>query len=109
MDAKFAEHLKGGARVVVTFGSIVADIYGTPPIVTTATVMKTPDPADEDKVPVVDEHGFLWLAVDIAQGQTLPQRYNIKEVVGFLMPMATVTHDANGTTWGTLPADYVGP
>lgn len=98
MDISHAASLKEGARVVVPMGSIVADLYGTPPIVTTATVVG------------LDEDGMCWLQVDIAQNQQLPQRYRVEEIVGFLMPMAIVTSSPDGqTTYGTLPSDYVGP
>lgn len=98
MDAKFASSLREGARVAVYMGAMVADLYGTPPFVTTATVL---GPAEGSR---------WWLDVDVAQDQQLPQMYRVEEIVGFLMPMAVVTSSPDGQTqYGTIPADYVGP
>lgn len=98
MDLRHAEHLKAGARVAVPMGSAVSDIYGTPPIVTTGTVL--------DMEPATPQH--VWVNVDIAQGETLPQQYKIEEILGFLMPMAVVTHHPDGSTTGRIEG-YVGP
>lgn len=77
------------------------EITGMVPIVTTATVAGEPG-----EQPVEGEH--VWLMVDIAQGETLPQRYKVTEVIGFLMPMAVVEHHADGSTTGRIEG-YVGP
>lgn len=93
MDAKFARDLKPGARVAVYMGAIVADVYGTPPIVTTGTVL-------------ADAHGekdqSVWVNVDYAEGETLPQRYRVEEIIGFMLPMAVVTHHPDGSATGTF-------
>jgi hypothetical protein len=67
------EHLKDGQRVMVHMGAAVADIYGTPPFVTTATVLGQ------------DEDNFWWVDMDIPgpPGQTtLPQRFRAEEILG---------------------------
>lgn len=103
MDAKHADSLREGARIAVFMGAAVADIYGTPPIVTTATVIGK---AEQDR----RGEPLWWLDVDIAQNQTLPQMYGLDEIIGFLMPMAKVYSSEDGqTTVGVLPEGYVGP
>jgi hypothetical protein len=84
MDLKFKNDLKPGIRVAIFMGAAVADIYGTPPIVTTATVIEPP--MDDDTV---------WLNMDIAKGETLPQRYKIDEIIGYMMPLVTVERQGN--------------
>lgn len=99
MDIKHKDHLKPGARVAVFMGEIAAEVMGHPPFVTTATVAEG-----------VDGNHHVWLLVDIAQDQTLPQRYKVEEIIGFLMPMAIVERSADGqTTYGRIPEGYVGP
>jgi hypothetical protein len=102
MDARHAEHLQPGERVAVYIGP--HDLTGALPIVTTATVA------------ALDPEGgshFLgdgvWLEVDIAQGMTLPQRYRVEEVIGFLLPLAHIEHHADGSTTGSFPEGTVGP
>ena len=97
MDPKHAADLKPGARIVVHMAKVMSDAYGHPPLLTTATV--------------VESDGVIaWCDTDIAQGQTLPQAYRIQEdILGFLMPMATVTQLPDGSIEGRLPEGYVGP
>lgn len=99
MDLKHAAELKPGARVAVPMGAFPSEVFGTPPIVTTGTVLE----------PV---HGdiYVWIAVDIAVDETLPQQYRVEEILGFLMPMAVVERSADGQTLtGRFPEGYVGP
>lgn len=94
MKPEHAKDLKPGARVVVFMGEMVADIYGTPPFCTTATVLSAPDESD----------GFVWLGVDFtANDEPLPQRYRVSEVIGYLLSLATVERHADGSITGTLP------
>ena len=102
MDPKHAEHLKAGARVVVPFGQIASEMSGTPPLLTTATVVER-DPAGGHFA-----GDGVWLEVDIAQGQTLPQRYRVEEVLGFVFPLAEVTRHEDGSLTGRIEG-YVGP
>lgn len=88
MDIKHVSVLKEGVRVAVYMGEAVSDIYGTPPIITTATVLGPTDDTEER----------FWLNVDIAQGQTLPQNYRVSEILGVMMPLATVVTSADGQT-----------
>lgn len=106
MDSKHAGDLKPGARVVVFMGEPLQDILGTPPICTTATVLAAPGQDIPD-----GNDAFVWLGVDFTQNdEQLPQMYRVKEVIGYLLPLAHVTRSADGqTTWGTLPEGYVGP
>lgn len=96
MDARHAERLTPGTRVAVFMGAAVSELTGQPPIVTTATVM------EHDPEGTFTGDG-VWLAVDIAQGTTLPQRYRVDELIGFLMPLAKVTDHGDGTLTATLP------
>lgn len=106
MDTKFSKDLKPGVRVVVFMGEPLQDILGTPPICTTATAVGVPGEGIPD-----GNEAFVWLEVDFTSNdEPLPQMYRIKEILGFLLPLAHVTRSADGqTTVGTLPADYVGP
>lgn len=95
MDKQFSKDLKPGARVAVY-------IYGTPPIVTTATVLVDPD----------DDPASVWLGVDYTSNdQQLPQRYKVEEILveeilGFLLPLAHVEHHPDGSTTGTIPLQH---
>ena len=94
MDAQHADTLKPGVRVAVYMGAVVGEVYGTPPIVTTATVLEEPDAPD----------GHVWLGVDFTTNdEQLPQRYRVAEVLGHLMPLATTTHHPDGSVTGTVP------
>lgn len=69
-----SEHLKEGQRVMVHMGSAIADIYGTPPFVTTATVLGQSE-----------QEGFWWVNMDIPGPPgmtTLPQQYRDSEILG---------------------------
>jgi hypothetical protein len=98
MDIKHKADLVTGARVAVYMGATVAEVFGTPPIVTTATVIQEPD-----------GNNHVWLATDVAQGQTLPQCYSIQEILGFMLPMALIEEHPDGSTTGTFPKGTVGP
>lgn len=93
MDKRFEHNLRKNARVAVYMGA--AELHGTPPIVTTATVLGR-----------ADDHGRWWLSLDIAQNETLPQMYRVEEIIGFLMPMAVIERSADGqTVTGTFVED----
>lgn len=98
MDARHSEHLKPGVRVAVYMGIGIAEMNGSPPLVTTATVLEGP----------VDGH--VWLGVDFTTNDAqLPQRYRVSEVIGFMLPLAEVTHHEDGSTTGTFPLGTVTP
>lgn len=87
-----SEHLKEGQRVMVYMGSAIADIYGTPPFVTTATVVQ------ESENP-----GFWWVNMDIPGPPgmtTLPQQYRAEEILGlsFLAADIPANNDIPGFT-----------
>ena len=76
------EHLKKGQRVMVYMGAPIAEIYGTPLFVTTATVLGQ------------SEHeGFWWVDMDIPGPPgmtTLPQQYRAEEILGLSMLNADI-------------------
>lgn len=72
-----AEHLREGQRVMVYMGAPIAEIYGTPLFVTTATVL---GPSENE--------GLWWLNMDIPGPPgmtTLPQQYRAEEILGLSM------------------------
>lgn len=87
-----SEHLKEGQRVMVHMGAAIADIYGAPLFVTTATVL---GPSEQE--------GFWWLNMDIPgppNMNTLPQQYRAEEILGLSMLPADIpaNNDVPGFT-----------
>lgn len=101
MEKQHAKDLREGVRVAVLMGAAVSAIYGTPPIVTTATCLGAPGEGIPD-----GSTDFVWLGVDFTvNDDALPQMYRVEEIIGFMLPLATTTHHPDGSVTGTVPLE----